>query len=61
MDNPFKKQMIRMQFQEGSSKSISIGGFHLVADKTGCIEIPKDLVSAAKSHGLVEATEKVAA
>jgi len=52
MNNPFLQQMVKMRFPAGSAGMLTIEGFLLTADKTGCIEIPKNLVKAAESHGL---------
>jgi hypothetical protein len=52
MNNPFSQQMVKMRFPAGSAGMLTIEGFLLTADKTGCIEIPKNLVKAAESHGL---------
>lgn len=52
MNNPFASQMVKMKFPPGSSGTMSIEGFMLTADKSGCVELPKNLVKAAESHGL---------
>jgi hypothetical protein len=52
MNNPFSQQMVKMKFPPDSSGTMTIEGFMLVADKSGCTELPKNLVKAAEAHGL---------
>ncbi len=51
-NNPFTQQMVKMRFPPGSAGVMSIEGFNLTADKNGVVELPKNLVKAAESHGL---------
>ena len=52
MNNPFSQQMVKMKFPLNSGGVMSIEGFILAADKKGEVELPKNLVKAAESHGL---------
>lgn len=52
MNNPFLQQMVKMKFPPDSAGVIVIEGFTVNADKSGCAELPNNLVKAAESHGL---------
>lgn len=56
MSNPFSQQMVKMKFPPGSAGVMTIENFSLQADKNGIVELPKNLVKAAESHGLVVVT-----
>jgi hypothetical protein len=59
VENPFKSEMVKMKLPDGSH--MHIGGYLLEADKDGCVEFPRRLVSEASAHGLTPVDEKAPA
>ena len=58
--NPFLQSMVRMKFPPDSGGTLTIGGFLLKEDEDGCVDLPKNYVSEAQSHGLTVAPPQVA-
>lgn len=50
--NPFSQEMVKMQFPKGMGEQMSVGGFMLDADKDGCVQVPKHMVTDLQAHGL---------
>lgn len=58
MSNPFQQQYVKMQFPTHMEPVISISGFTLTGDEDRCVELPRNLMETAKSHGLIEFVAK---
>ena len=52
MSSPFQNEMVKMYAPLGGGSHISIAGYLIAYDKDGTVELPRNLVEGAKSHGL---------
>jgi len=57
--NPFKQDMVKMQFPDGMGAAVSIAGFYLEADEDNCVTVPSKHVQDLEAHGLTRFVEPV--